>query len=239
MRAVFLDLDETLFDHRHSCEAGISVVRERYPELQQKTLCQLEAEFYQMLNDMHHEVLQGRMTLDEARKERFRLLFLGCGLVIDDAEVEEVVELYSQVYQSSRRPVPGAVELLTALRAQGTKVVVLTNHMTHVQVDKLEACGLTEWVDHLITSEDVGVPKPDPQMFRRALAICGVEPSEALMIGDSWSGDILGAHQVGIRAVWLNRRRTPIPDPHLAMEIYELSELAKSLHLSLEGRVSP
>ncbi|MBL0388167.1 HAD family hydrolase [Tumebacillus sp. ITR2] len=238
MKAVLLDLDETLFDHRFSCEAGIEAVRERYPELQQKSLAQLEEEFYHLLNDMHKMVLQGRMTLEEARLERFRLMFLGCGHVLDPGELQKIADLYSHVYSTSRRPVPGALELLHALRAQGIQVVVLTNHMTHVQVDKLEACGLTALVDHLVTSEDVGVQKPDPRIFHHALALCGVEPHEAMMVGDSWSADILGAQASGIRSVWLNRRRTPIPDAEVAPEIFELQELASTLNLSLERRYS-
>jgi putative hydrolase of the HAD superfamily len=236
MKAILLDLDETLFDHRHSCEAGLAAVRERYPELQQKSVEQLELEFYHLLNEMHQVVLQGRMTLEEARVERFRLILRGCGLEVDAPELQEVADFYSQVYQAARRPVPGAVEMLTALRAQGITVAVLTNHMTHVQVDKLEACGLLPLIDHLITSEDVGVQKPDPVIFHKALEICGVQPQDALMVGDSWSADILGAQAVGLPSVWLNRRRTLIPDPEAALEIFELHELAYKLNLSLERR---
>ncbi|KEO82513.1 HAD family hydrolase [Tumebacillus flagellatus] len=233
MKAVLLDLDETLFDHRHSCEAGLSAVRERYPDLQQKSVEQLEGQFYLLLNEMHHAVLQGRMTLEEARLERFRLLFHSCGRDLRPQESQEIADLYSQVYAVSRRSVPGAVELLTSLRTRGVQIVVLTNHMTHVQVDKLEACGLTALVDHLVTSEDVGVQKPDPAIFRHALQLCGARPHEALMVGDSWSADILGAQAAGIPAVWLNRRRTPIPDAQTAQEIFELHELAPSLNLYL------
>ncbi|PWK06956.1 HAD family hydrolase [Tumebacillus permanentifrigoris] len=236
MKAILLDLDETLFDHQHACASGLEAVRERCPELQQKSVKQLELEFYHLLNAMHHEVLQGRMTLEQARVERFRLIFRGCGRDVDGQDLQAVADFYSQVYQASRRPVPGAVELLTALRAQGTTIAVLTNHMTHVQVDKLEACGLLPLIDHLITSEDVGVQKPDPQIFHKALEICGVQPQDALMVGDSWSADILGAQAVGLPSVWLNRRRTPIPDAQVAVEIFELHELALRLKLSLERR---
>lgn len=236
MKAVLLDLDETLFDHRYACESGLEAVREQYPELQQKSVELLEHEFYHLLNEMHHEVLQGRMTLEQARVERLRLILLRCGLELDAKSLQSVADLYSHVYQASRRPVHGAVELLLALREQGITIAVLTNHMTHVQLDKLEACGLLPLIDHLITSEDVGVQKPDPQIFHKALEICEVQPEEALMVGDSWSADILGAQAAGMPSIWLNRRRTPIPDAQVAVEIFELHELAQRLNLSLERR---
>ena len=71
-------------------------------------------------------------------------------------------------------------------------------------------------------SEEVGVAKPDARVFEAALSRLGGTPDEAVMIGDSWSSDIVGATGLGIRAIWLNRYDRPCPDSSLATEIRSL-----------------
>ena len=87
------------------------------------------------------------------------------------------------------------------------------------QREKLECCNLQEAIDFMITSEETGYPKPHRFMFDMALARAGCTASEAVMVGNSWSGDVVGAGQAGIRAVWFNRYGVPCPDPALALEI--------------------
>ncbi len=75
----------------------------------------------------------------------------------------------------------------------------------------MEECGLRELVDFMVTSEEVGVAKPAAEIFEAALERGSAEPGEAVMIGDSWDVDILGAQSAGIRPVWFNPGRIPPP----------------------------
>ena len=56
-----------------------------------------------------------------------------------------------------------------------------------------------------MTSEEVGVSKPDPRIFQEALDRARAAPSDAVMLGDAWATDVEGALASGIRPVWLNR----------------------------------
>jgi putative hydrolase of the HAD superfamily len=96
---------------------------------------------------------------------------------------------------------------------------VITNNTVNEQKEKLATFGFAPHVDVLVTSEEAGVAKPDPQIFRIALERLGCEPYEAVMIGDAWVQDILGATSAGIRALWLNRHGLAHPDPAVAMQI--------------------
>ena len=64
---------------------------------------------------MHLEVLAGRVGLDEARRERFRRVFLAFGIALDEANVDAVASAYRSGYMSARRALDGAPELLAAL----------------------------------------------------------------------------------------------------------------------------
>jgi putative hydrolase of the HAD superfamily len=87
----------------------------------------------------------------------------------------------------------------------------VTNNTVAEQVEKLAFLGLDRIVEHLVTSEQVGVAKPDPTIFRTALRQAAASPGEAVMVGDSWTSDVVGAHKAGIRAVWFNRFHAPRP----------------------------
>jgi hypothetical protein len=78
-------------------------------------------------------------------------------------------------------------------------------------------CGMDHLVDVLVTSEEVGEAKPARAIFAAALERVGCEPGQTVMVGDSWAVDVVGAHGVGIRPIWLNRHARPCPAPGLAV----------------------
>lgn len=84
-----------------------------------------------------------------------------------------------------------------------------------------------------MVSETIGVAKPDPAIFHAALRQLGRAPADAVMLGDSWAADVLGARAAGVRAVWLNRHQRACPDPALARELRALEPAGKVAALLL------
>jgi putative hydrolase of the HAD superfamily len=82
-------------------------------------------------------------------------------------------------------------------------------------------------VDGVVTSAELGAPKPDPAIFERALRMAGVRASEALHAGDSPEEDVAGARAAGVDAVLVSRDGTPPPDGVAAVR--DLAELAHRL----------
>ena len=82
---------------------------------------------------------------------------------------------------------------------------IVTNGPTEVQRAKLELLGIDRLVDFVLVSEEFGVAKPDPAIFREALRLAGVKPEEAIFVGDSVEFDMAGARAAGIPTVWVNR----------------------------------
>ncbi|EQD79049.1 Haloacid dehalogenase-like hydrolase domain protein, partial [mine drainage metagenome] len=93
------------------------------------------------------------------------------------------------------------------------------------------AHGLSQYFPIQIISEEVGHAKPDEAFFRIALGRTGVEPSDAVMIGDDPHADIGGAKAAGIRTVWLNRAnaawpaKTPVEPDAQARDLTEATRL--------------
>ena len=111
---------------------------------------------------------------------------------------------------------PGAAELLSRVRRTGRQIAIVTNNTVVEQRLKLDRCRLTPLVDLLVTSEEVGISKPDPEIFHAALRRLNRAPADAVMLGDNWAADVEGARAAGIRAVWLNRSGEACPDPSVA-----------------------
>lgn len=232
--AVLFDLDDTLFDHDHSSRVALWSLREEHAALEKMPWEELRERYSRLLEEIHVRMLDGELTLREARRERFRRLFSDLGEEAGDAVVQRAVECYAKAYRESWRLVPGTEDVLPEVGAR-SKVVVVTNNLLDEQVDKLETLGISGYVDALVASEEVGISKPDSGIFRVALERIGCPAEAAVMVGDSWENDVLGARAAGIRAVWLNRRGVTIPDRALASEIRDLGSLSILLGSLADG----
>jgi putative hydrolase of the HAD superfamily len=94
--------------------------------------------------------------------------------------------------------------------------------------DTLENLGLPSWLDIVVTSQDSGFNKPQPEIFQEGLRRAGVEPAEAVYVGDQYQVDCVGANRAGMKGVLLDRggyyeETTDCP------RIRSLTELAKQL----------
>jgi HAD superfamily hydrolase (TIGR01549 family) len=234
MRAVLLDLDDTLSDHPHSSRAALLAVCRAHGPLAARPFELVLADHAAILEELHLEVLRGSRSLDAARVERFRRLLARHGC---DGDPEAAAACYREGYQSSRQAVPGALALLEQLRGRAA-VAVVTNNTQVEQEEKLRILGMSHLIDALVVSETVGVAKPDPAIFAVALGQLGCDAKDAVMLGDSWAADVLGVRAAGIRAIWLNRHGHVCPDPTLAHELFSLEPVEHVVELLLAQDVA-
>lgn len=114
---------------------------------------------------------------------------------------------------------------LQQLRAAGLRLGVVSNSDGRVE-QALQSAGLRDYFDVVIDSSLVGVEKPDPRIFRVALDALGVEPAEALYVGDLYEVDVLGARAAGVDAVLLTTSPGGPGRPcRTAASIYELATI--------------
>jgi HAD superfamily hydrolase (TIGR01549 family) len=220
------DLDDTLFDHAHATRTALDTLRRLEPAWASLDGESFLAHHNEILEILHQEVLTGRMTVDAARIERFRRL-LAAASPEDRGAAERAVEVaaaYRAAYERGWRVVPGATDLLLAARDRGMRIAVVTNNLQAEQELKMSRCGLTPLVDVLVTSERAGVAKPDARIFTTALDALDATAENAVMLGDAWPTDVMGAIAAGIRPVWFNWLGVSSPDPAVA-EIRSLTPI--------------
>ena len=171
----------------------------------------------EVLELIHTKVVSGELPIDAARKERFRRLLASAG-ADESVQLERAVVLahqYRQEYEKGWCAVEGAVDVLTSLRGAGIVVGIVTNNLRAEQVLKLDRCGLTQHIDALVTSEDAGTAKPNPEIFAKALGALGMTSAQTVMVGDAWDTDIAGALAAGLRPIWFNWRALAMREPRV------------------------
>jgi HAD superfamily hydrolase (TIGR01549 family) len=131
---------------------------------------------------------------------------------------------YRRAYEAHRRAVPGVVPLLAYLKPR-LRIGVVTNGLVTAQQEKIVTCKLEGFIDFLLTSEEAKVKKPHPYIFQLALEKGKLQPENAVVVGDVWASDVLGAYQAGIRSIWLNWRQELCPDGRLTTELVAFEPL--------------
>jgi len=210
IRAVLFDLDDTLFDHRGCARDALTAVQQSQSCFQSVSFDALARTHAELLEELHAEVMLGRVSIEVARIERFRRLLESAGLRDEGEIARELATLYRDSYRVRRRAVAGAAALMSAVKRHA-RVGIVSNNVLDEQQEKLLVCGLDQFVDELVVSGEVGVSKPDPVIFHTALNRLGVTAAETVMVGDSWIADIEGARAAGIRAIWFNPSGSPLP----------------------------
>lgn len=224
LKAILFDLDDTLFDHRGSMLAGLTAVQNKYECFSDIPIAEFELKHKDIMNDVHlNRILSGELTLDEGRALRFKKLFGHFDVDADEVLAYEAAGLYRDHYLTLNTLVKGAIELLTELKPK-YKIGIITNNLVEEQIRKLQACGIEHLIDCMITSEEVKATKPHPDIFNALLGRLKVTASEAVMIGDYWKHDILGAHALGIKSIWINVYNEPHLDPSIAPMITSLTD---------------
>lgn len=122
------------------------------------------------------------------------------------------------------------IQALRVLCEPALTIGVITNGPGEIQRPKVELLAVESLVDFTIVSGEFGTWKPDPLIFEEALRLAAVAPNEAIMVGDSLNHDIAGANAAGISSVWVNLSGAvapsdgPQPD-HVIRSIGELPEI--------------
>ncbi len=143
-----------------------------------------------------------------------RQLLRDFGVSVDDGELSRYLEAEHAAWEPARRLAAHTHALLESLRTRGLKLALVSNAFDPGWLlhRDLEQMGLAERLDFSVFSSEVGVRKPHPAIFERALEALGVEPERALFVGDRLYEDVRGAGELGmttVQALWFRADEHP------------------------------
>jgi putative hydrolase of the HAD superfamily len=161
--------------------------------------------------------------------DRLREVCAACGLVPDEADLDRAVAQYIAVLDEQVVVYPDTLDTLAALQALDLKIGLVSNTMWPGEYHQRELArfGLEPFLDHIVFSADVGVWKPQPEIYTHSLDALGVSAVEAVFVGDMTEHDILGAQGVGMRGIYKRNHSFHSQKVQPDAAIDDLSELVE------------
>jgi putative hydrolase of the HAD superfamily len=218
-KVVFFDLDGTLLDYETSAKQSLKKILEIkgiegdievfYPEYQK-----INAEVWTLFE-------QKKAALDYILVDRFRILLKDWNL--SKKELEAISKEYLEILSQQNHMCSNAIEILEYLKEK-YPLSVITNGVHFVQEGRLKATQLGSYFAHVVSSEVVGVSKPDQSIFQKALDLTEIKVEESLYIGDSIQSDLIGTDNINMPFVFYNPKKNTVPS-HLPTPKWEIDDL--------------
>ncbi len=223
-RAVLFDNDDTLMDFQTCNRNAIALLLDEFGYLHPDRYDQ-----YEEINLQCWRALEkGEMDQNQVKYKRFEGFFERYAISGDPGKAaERFVELLGQ----QNILLPNAEETLREI-SKKLPVVIVTNGIAAIQRARFENSPVKEIATSIIISEEVGVAKPDPEIFRFALNSVHVDAAEALMVGDGIGSDVHGANNAGIDVCWVNPGKMMLPEGMHAE--YEITDIKDCIGIALQ-----
>ena len=199
LKAVFFDIDDTLFDTSEFAmlarkaalnvmiDAGLPLTSTEAYDLLREIIAQKGSNY-----DRHFNVLTKTVFGEE------KPLLIALGMIT-----------YHNVKFALLRPFPHTTSTLINLKSKGYRLGVISNGITIKQWEKLIRLGIHHFFDEVVTSDEVGFEKPNGRIFELALNRMGCQGEMSVMIGNKFNEDIMGAVNAGMSAILVNSELTP------------------------------
>ena len=209
IKAVIFDIDNTLYDYDSANAAAMTAIEdyclENFGWRRDETERRVK-DSYDELRMMH-----GKKAVIHNRLVRFQRILEKEGLPLHPHALR-MYDIYWNTLTASSGPFPGLGDALAQLRSRGTVLGIGTNMTSVMQFRKLEAYGLLEYFDFIVSSEEAGSEKPDKILFRMCVNKAGCDASECLYVGDNLKNDVQAAMRAGLKAAWFDPEKAPLPD---------------------------
>lgn len=220
---LLFDADGTLFNFEAAEKWALSHVLE---ELGIDPSNEALDTYSRINNGVWLEFEQGLITMERLKTERFRRFYSRYGLQGDPGST---AQRYTVMLSKSFHLYDDTIPVLDELKSRNVPMSLITNGISTVQRGRLVATGTQDYFTAVVISEEIGIQKPHPRYFEKALSLIrdtGVPAERPLVIGDSPTSDIRGGIDSGLDTCWINRFGMP-GDPTVkpTFEITELREL--------------
>ena len=199
IKHIFFDLDHTLWDFETNSNKTFAYIFDRNGI---RINFNDFMEVYQPINFRYWKLFrEDKVSKADLRYGRLREAFDAIGFDTNDEMIHVLSEEYITYLADHNALFENALHVLDYLKPQYS-MHIITNGFEEVQHRKLQNSNLLPFFDQVITSEKVGVKKPNPAIFEYAMELTGAGAHESVMIGDNFEADILGAMNVGMQAIF-------------------------------------
>ena len=190
IKAIIFDLDDTLLDRSRTFH--------KY--------CEYLIENFFPKNIQDKEEIIKRLSVLDNNGYKKRKIF--CKEIIDEYKlnynIEEIENNWYEKFNKFCVAEENLIDILEYLTIK-YKLAIITNGSNYMQNLKINTLGIVKYFDDIIISENVGIEKPNRDIFLLSCKNLRIQPFEAVYIGDNFEKDIVGATNAGLKAIWYNK----------------------------------
>ncbi|MFD1671710.1 YjjG family noncanonical pyrimidine nucleotidase [Agrilactobacillus yilanensis] len=223
---LLFDLDDTIFNFS---AAEYTALAAMFTEIGIELTPELRHQYHLFNQRLWQMYEKDQITRAELLKTRFILFFKKMKL---DNRGMNIDHLYRDCLAAQHQLLPDAELLLQTLH-KTYRLFAVTNGIAQTQNRRLTESGIDRYFDDIFISEAIGHQKPQKPFFDYTFAhIPNFESTQALLIGDSLSADILGGQNAKVDTVWFNPDFQP--NRTKILPIYQISRLLDLNQLLIE-----
>lgn len=193
-QGILIDLDNTLYEYEPAHQAGLKASYNALP--------------YDQAFDafaVTYRQARNKVTADLAPQASCRSRLLAFQAIAEEKKINSpyscalmLEAAYWDSFIEKMPPDPEALAFLARAKEATVPVCIVSDMTTTIQIRKIQKLGIEPLINGLVTSEEVGIEKPDPRMFNAGLQKLGLSAQDTVMIGDHPEKDIEGAKALGI-----------------------------------------
>ncbi|MGB4984150.1 MAG: HAD family hydrolase [Erysipelotrichaceae bacterium] len=214
IKAIIFDYDGTLSNRTTS---AYNAIKHIITSNSKKVLSKIELE----------AIVQDCLTWDQFGAFNRKFLFDNLRNKYDiDINVSDEATYWYEHFCGFQVLYPKSIEVIERLQKE-YKLAIITNGQSSTQKKKIENVGLNNYISNIYVGGDFEHQKPHSQIYLQCCEDLGVDPSECLFVGDTFSTDILGAYRLNMKCVFLiNDRNRPMEFDEI-YRIYNIEELCQ------------
>ncbi len=207
LKALLLDIDNTLIQSQLAYFYALEQISEKWKKkyLGKEPFLTVFETYKKKLKEQFPNLAINRNRLLVFKEMAENGFFLFSPKLLIELEKDYFKFFKKEIKSQLKRHKTEYEEMFSLLRehSRSKEILFLSNESLRTQLLKLSWFFPEDIPFRVLTSEEIGVEKPSPLIYRKALALCGVQPQDAIMIGDSLVDDVEGAKQLGISAIHL------------------------------------
>ena len=207
--ALILDVDDTLVD---TDSALRTAARAAALEVWPTTSAAVREGFAELFltdpDGVFGRYTAGELRFHEMRKARIAVAAERSGLLWEARRYRRFCSGFDPAFAAAQHLYPDAMPAVVAAERWGITVVLVTNSSTPATRMKLQVLGVSDRFERVVTTDTLGVGKPDPSIFLHACELAGAAPEAAVAVGDNYANDVAAARAAGLRGLWLDRSGT-------------------------------
>ncbi|EMN7730294.1 MULTISPECIES: HAD family hydrolase [Bacillus] len=202
---IFFDIDGTLLDYEAAERNGIIDFFQIYNTIFSGNELEATKVWHELSEEYFNKFLSRKLSFQEQQVMRMYHLFKTYGVNLSPKESQHRFNQYIELHKNNWTAFEDVHYTLQNLQQGGHSLGIISNGNYEQQVEKLTALNILKHFKYIFTSSELGISKPDPEIFHRTVLQSNLEMKDCYYIGDRLETDAISSTAAGMQGIWLNR----------------------------------